>query len=71
MPTDLHFCFALPFMETLKMSNPVIAPINTRLQPGGASVRAGEPFQRLAGKGKTVETVMIFFVSHHRAEARC
>jgi hypothetical protein len=53
------------------MSNPVIAPINTRLQPGGASVRAGEPFQRLAGKGKTVETVMIFFVSHHRAEARC
>jgi len=49
----------------------VIALINTRLQPGGASAPASEPFQRFASAGKTVETVLTFLAGHHRAEARC
>jgi len=40
------------------MSNISIALINTRLQPGGGGVAVGEPFQRLAGSGKTIETVL-------------
>jgi hypothetical protein len=40
------------------MSNNATAFINTRLQPGGSKVSAREPFQRLAGAGKTVETVL-------------
>lgn len=35
--------------------NPVIALINTRLQPGGGGIRAGKPFQRLAGAGKPLK----------------
>ena len=42
------------------MNHKTITLINTRLQPGGEGVRTGEPFQRLAGSGKTVETVLIF-----------
>jgi hypothetical protein len=38
------------------MHNLQIVLINTRLQPGGKSVPASEPFQRLNGMGKTVET---------------
>jgi hypothetical protein len=53
------------------MGDNVVALIDTRLQPGGASVPANEPFQRLAGAEKTVETVSTSFVGHHRAEARC
>jgi hypothetical protein len=53
------------------MGDKAIAFINTRLQPGGASVLASEPFQRLVVAEKTVETVSTFFASHHRAEARC
>ena len=32
--------------------------INTRLQPGDDEVWSGEPFQRLIGAGKAVETVL-------------
>jgi hypothetical protein len=39
------------------MSNNAMSFINTRLQPGGVMVPVSEPFQRLAGAGKTVETV--------------
>ena len=39
------------------MSKNATALINTRLQPGGAKVSPREPFQRLAGAEKTVETV--------------
>jgi hypothetical protein len=53
------------------MGNIAIALINTRLQPGGASLPASEPFQRLAGAEKTVETVLTGLAGHHRAEARC
>jgi hypothetical protein len=53
------------------MGDNAFAFINTRLQPGGASVLASEPFQRLAGVEKTVETVSPFFAGHHRDEARC
>jgi hypothetical protein len=42
------------------MSNLLTALINTRLQPSGKNVPASEPFQRLAGTGKTVETVLTF-----------
>jgi hypothetical protein len=34
------------------MVNNAIVFINTRLQPGGASVLASEPFQRLADAGE-------------------
>jgi hypothetical protein len=54
-----------------KMGNTVTALINTRLQPGAVSVLASEPFQRLAGAGKTVQTVFTFLAGQHRAEARC
>jgi hypothetical protein len=57
-------------MRLVKMGNNAIALINTRLQPGGASVRASEPFHRLVGAGKTVETVLTCLASHHRTEAR-
>jgi len=53
------------------MSNKTVALINTRLQPGDEGVRVGEPFQRLVGMGKTVETVLTFAIGRHRAEARC
>jgi len=53
------------------MSNQTVLLINTRLQPGVGSTRTSEPFQRLVGAGKTVETVLTGFADHHRAEARC
>ena len=58
-------------MKLMRKTQDTVALINTRLQPGGEGDRAGEPFQRLAGAGKTVETVMTSFAGHHRAEARC
>ena len=42
----------------MKLSSTEIVLINTRLQPGGEGVGSEEPFQRLAGGGKTVETVL-------------
>jgi hypothetical protein len=42
--------------------NPVIALINTRLQPGGGGIQTDKPFQWLAGAGKTVKTVLAFLV---------
>jgi hypothetical protein len=54
-----------------KMSNQTVLLINTRLQPGVGSPPTREPFQRLAGAGKTVETVLTGLAEHHRAEARC
>ena len=53
------------------MSNISIALINTRLQPDGGGVPASKPFQRLAGAGETVETVLNCLADRHRAEARC
>jgi hypothetical protein len=44
------------------MSNQTAALINTRLQPGGEGIRKGEPYQRLASAGKTVETVLTFLI---------
>jgi hypothetical protein len=58
-------------LRFVKMNNHIIALNNTRLQPGGECVRVGEPFQRLASAGKTVETVLTIWVGSHRAEARC
>ncbi|HEX4350510.1 MAG TPA: hypothetical protein VH251_08985 [Verrucomicrobiae bacterium] len=34
--------------------------INTRLQPGGEDAEIVQPFQQLAVRGKTVETVLRF-----------
>ena len=45
--------------------------INTWLQPGANTNEMHQPFQRLAFKSKTVETVFPFLFSQHRAEARC
>ena len=53
------------------MNNISIALINTRLQPGGVGVPVSEPFQRLAGAGETVETVLNCLADRHRTEARC
>jgi hypothetical protein len=39
---------------------------NARLQPGVSSTATREPFQRLAGAGKTVETVLTGLADHHR-----
>jgi hypothetical protein len=58
-------------LRPAKMSSISTALINTRLQPGGGGVPAGEPFQRLAGAGETVETVLNCLADRHRAEARC
>jgi hypothetical protein len=60
-----------PATVLAKMNNIFIALVNTRLQPGGESAQAGEPFQRLASARKTVETVLQRMAGRHRAEARC
>jgi hypothetical protein len=39
---------------------------NARLQPGVSSTATREPFQRPAGAGKTVETVLTGLADHHR-----
>jgi hypothetical protein len=58
------------------VGNNTDAFINTRLQPGDESLQESEPFQRLAGAGKTVETVFDICAGHHRLkpgvnEIRC
>jgi len=53
------------------MRTPTALFINTRLQPGVGSAPTREPFQRLVGAEKTVETVLTGLTDHHRAEARC
>jgi hypothetical protein len=61
----------LILLRLAKQSCQTVLLINTRLQPGVGSPPASEPFQRLAGAGKTVETVLTGLAGHHRAEARC
>jgi hypothetical protein len=51
------------------MTNHLFYFINTRLQPGAGNLAKREPFQRLSSWAKTVETVFVFFVQPHRAEA--
>jgi hypothetical protein len=57
-------------LRLAKMSNQTVLLINARLQPGVGSAPTSEPFQRLAGAGKTVETVLTGLADQHRAEAR-
>ena len=64
-------CEGVGLLRLAKMGDISIALINTRLQPGGVGVPVSEPFQRLAGEGETVETVLNCLADRHRAEARC
>jgi hypothetical protein len=43
--------------------------INTRLEPGVGNSVKREPFQRFSYWAKTVETVFVFVMRRHRAEA--
>ena len=67
----VSFCRLGTAAEIFKGGNNTDAFINTRLQPGDESVQESEPFQRLAGAGKTVEPVFDICAGHHLAEARC
>jgi len=74
-----HLIFAVPVLSLIAggvltlilLQGSQTSLINTRLQPGADAGSRTKPFQRLSRAGKTVETVLVSFVSWHRAEARC